>query len=608
MGVQPPAWLNRCRPYLLPVGLTVVTAFIVLHRIARTPLVPYGTHGAQHLEHSARLAALWNWRHREGLSWVEWIRNIDGDYPPLLHLLTSIPGAVTGHAAESVVWTGLLWLLALAGLVAWTTKMVSGRRDAAWAAFVGTLLVPALPAVATRYYYDLPLAVLAWAAAALVLLTWDRRMLHALLGGLAVGLIITAAALVKWTGAIAVPFVVIAAFATPRCIGSERRWRLRPRLLALVTAVAIAALCSYAVICLLGEDSSLRRSMDRMWPGVGTAFLEGGTPHFTEAFNALLSGRGSGSGSRESASFFFYPITLVTAVLSPLLALVCLPLFLRWFRRGRVGWQLIGISGLTTWAFLHFFVGPHDERFLLSIVPAVVIAATLGWASFEGPARRVLASAVILAGLSVSIDYPYGPVRGFSVPIPLPAPKEYGVLQARGLGLADSYERRGWSRFDSDNPNNQLRQAARDRLWTLVSACGFESEALRDAPAGAAPFGELYWLEYQFQLNNIGEATPTDVPEDCSQATALLAGIDRAERVDRNLLLAAGIKYLLQSDGGWPVRISGCREELLSFLASRGHQPTPDSETGDSRSPLLLDAMSLLLVEQAGPDCARIRH
>lgn len=592
----PQGLLDRLRPWALPGALVVFVTTVVLHRIARTPIVPYGTDGAHHLEHSARLEVLWQWRNGGDLSWLEWIRNIDGEFPPLLHVLTLLPGAVTGHAVENILWTGLVWLFLLAAALGATAWLTVGSRRAAVAAACGVLLVPALPAVATRYYYDLPLTALAWFAVVVVLFSWNGSRSRALLGGVAVGALVTASAMIKWPGVIVAPTLVLAAFASPRHSGAGPRWAAAPRLLGLGCAVLTAAVSTYFVTVLLGPTSSLRIALDEMFPGLGGTLLSGGWPRLASAVSFVSAGEAGLGRPFEAAALWFYPMTLVTGFLSPLLALASLPLLVSWWRRGRPAWRLLALAFGGTWLFLYFVIPPFDERFFLPAVPALVLVLALGWDSLPEPWRR--RSAVGLVGLAalVSLEFHYGPSPVLASEVALLAPEDYGRLELRGVFLSDSWDRRGWSHFDSEDPERDFRAGARDRLWALVSSCALELEVLTEAPSEVHPLGDFHWLEYHFLLEKLGEAPKPEVPEDCRSAKFLLGGLDRPVRVEKSLLLEAAVLHLMESEAPLPVRALGCPAELELIL-----------ERKLSSEPLL-SPLELLQAEASGSGCVRIER
>ena len=54
--------------------------------------------------------------------------SMDGAFPPLMHLVTLPLGALAGHQAWVTLFSGLFWLLLLAGSVGVLTSALSGQR------------------------------------------------------------------------------------------------------------------------------------------------------------------------------------------------------------------------------------------------------------------------------------------------------------------------------------------------------------------------------------------------------------------------------------------------------------------------------------------------
>ena len=234
---------------------TLFVVVVVVGRIARNGVQMYGCDGAPYIEHVARLQTLKAWREGSLFSPWDMFVSMDGAFPPLMHLVTLPLGALAGHQAWVTLFSGLFWLLLLAGSVGVLTSALSGQRLAGLAAFVGVLFLPAVHGFATRYYYDLPMTALIWASAA-AMVTWseDRPIKAAMLSGLG----LCAACLVKWSALpFGLPVLVGAALCSREAsLGSSFRSRLFRRL-----RIAGAALSLVAVICGLflwssGPDNS----------------------------------------------------------------------------------------------------------------------------------------------------------------------------------------------------------------------------------------------------------------------------------------------------------------------------------------------------------------
>ena len=491
------------RAALVSAAAAAASAVLILHRTARDPIQPYGDLGAAHLEHVVRLRVLQNWRTGpEGL--LDRVASFDQEFPPLLHLLTLPAGALFGHHVEGILWTGVLWLFALAGIVSWTVRLLGGSPTASAAAFTATVLWPAGQAFATRYYYDLPMTVLLWCLVPVALATWDRKPLA---GGAAVGGLITAACLIKWSALALGPLLAIAVAFCPAASastsGEARSIHPRRRALALAVAGLVSAAGTFAFAALFGADSSLAVMLDDMWPGLGDASYSDRFPDPSAAL-AWVSEHGDRVGrSSFAADLPFYPATLVTAHLSLPLALVLGACLLAWLVFDRRGWVVVVLAVALQWFFLARALRVLDERFLITVVPALLVAGALGWSSIQGSRRTGVAVIGIALALLVGADVHYG-IPSFSPHVDLGLGTSIPVT-ARGLSIQDSFEQRGWARKDSATPP---RMAARVAINEAVARCPGTRVLMADAPREASPFGERYWLEYRLLLQELEYGHP----------------------------------------------------------------------------------------------------
>ncbi len=570
-----------------------------LHRIARTPFTPYGDFGAAHLEHQVRLDTVLTWRAAAGTLGDKLVA-VDGQYPPLLHVLT-MPLSVAGFEVADVAWTGLLWLGLLAAAVAACARAITGTTLAASAAASLVLLWPVGPAVATRYYYDLPLTAVLWTAAAVALLggdgasPLDRRLCGARRALAQAAVAVPVAALVgvlaalacgfKWTALAFAPILVGGAVLTP--VRRDRvRWRLPIRALFLGVATGVGAWILWEVASDLGRESSLATTFNDMWPGGGDAlYADDGT--FVPAAAGRTLG-GDGGGPFLKPGLVFYPLTLVTAVLSPLFAAALAGPLLHWARSDRRGGPFVVVVVVGQLLFLALIISAIDERFLLTLAPGVLLAAAIGWSSMDPGRRRRWGIAVVAAALLVSADVHYGRDLPWSTPVSVPIPGADEVT-VRGVSLSDSWEQRGWARIDSQPPP---RMQARRMIWALMHQCGFGPEALQDAPLASSPLGERHWLEYRSMLRTLGAAPPDPVIADCEQWLRLLDGIDRGEVVDRGLLQRAAVEVLDGTDPRHEVHARGCVADAFPGA--------------DTRATLRLRASALLGLENGAPRCLRL--
>jgi len=501
---------------LVALLLALIVSAVVLLRVSASPIQPYGSDAAEYIEHHARMTTLLAWAEfqREG-DFRAFLQAIDGSFPPALHLITITLGSLGGHAAHDVAWTGLLWLGLLALSVGVSGWLLSESPVVGLAAFAGTFLLPAAHAFAARYYYDLPMTALLWAMVALGLGLWLRRPI---LGGFVVGLVWFAASLVKWS---ALPFggVMVLGMAITGRAGStgSRPGRAGSgfvrRVLASVLAVVVVALLTTAFIREVGPHDSFTAMLGdigergEVWGPEG--FHEGGVKG---AFNHLLGSLQPVTSDRLA----FYPERLVASLFSPVLLAPVLLLLCFWVLQGPRGWPLIASVVLGQWLFLLLRVRPVDDRFLLTLAPALVLAAALGWGQLPRRIARATGWVFVAVGLLVCVDFHHsfgspGGDGGAAV----------SDRQQR-WGLSDSMDQRGWARRDAQAED---RSELRDKLWRALESC--EGQHLRFS--FHEPFvgqqGDLYWFEYRVLYAHLEEGQPrrrllplcTEAPPDETQ-------------------------------------------------------------------------------------------
>ena len=479
---------------LLLAGVLAGVAGLLLARLARAPMQPYGSDSAHYIEHEARLkiADLLAQRAQSGY-WWDVLGDIDGFFPPLLHLVTLTLSPVTGLRAEDIAWTGLLWwavLGACVGLLGW---LVTGRRRAGIAACIACLLLPAAHGFALRYYYDLPMTAVLWTLPPLVVASWDRRPLR---GGVLVGLAMATACLLKWT-ALPLGMILVAGAVLCRRVGPDGPETCAPRSRILALGVAVAVCCAVlgAYLGSIGPENSLTNMLGEI---SADAFpSRGGGRSIPGHVTDLLAPTGP--------RLLFYPQTLVTAIVSPLLALFLLPLLAWWAIRDRRALPLgLGVP-LVTWLFFLLRVPPMDERFSLSFVPALVLAAVLGWDHLGPRLRRGVGLAFVVAGLAVAVDFH---AVDFLGRVDEPEDCGWPGSDARGrgvLGLWDSQEQRGWSSFDRTLDDQNRR---REEVWSVIASCEAATLRLQSEHPLVDPCGDTNWLNYRNLLARLSEGRP----------------------------------------------------------------------------------------------------
>jgi hypothetical protein len=467
-GGDPVAVHGNATRLTLAIGAAV--SALLLWRIASSGVQPYGADGAQYIEQFERLRVLAVARSRGIGHPLRLMFDADGSFPPLLHLLTVGAGALIGHGTSAAAACSIGWLLLLAGAAAACARTLGGRGDAA---FLATLLLPGLHGAAVRYYYDLPMTALLWAAVAAIVL--GRGRIGAAAGA---GLALAAASLVKWAALpLGVPLLLGA-------IGGSARSKRDRAVEAALVAVVAGALCGLFLLG-SGSENSFGTHARATWS-------EGPPRGGGGGLVALVLGRfGERLTDAGWRGLVFYPVRLVTSVLSPLGA-VALGALLVAGRRGLRPLLLPGALAVSATAIVLLFVVPvWDERFLLPLAPGVAVAAGLAFERVRGAAWG---PALVAVGVAVALDFHVGPAGPHNAEVLVldGAGEHLPRTHARGIFAAGSEERRGWSRRDEDRP---LRRSFREALWSSIERCG----AGRPAVLAERPLideeGDHTWLQ-----------------------------------------------------------------------------------------------------------------
>ena len=492
--------------YSLFIGLLVIG--LLLRRLAGSGLQSYGADGAQYIEHTARLRILKMWQQVGDAGAWRFLFDADAAFPPILHLLTLPSGILVGHTAEAAAAVSLGWLVLLAVITGWMAQRLARSEAAAAAAAVGIFLVPALHGYAGRYYYDLPVVTLCWLAVALLLAGRDRWPVRC---AAFVAVVFSAAVLTKWAALIfGSPLLLAALLVRPRLApltadavaeGLLINWRSRALVAALVVVAVAALLASY--LQMSGAENSLM-SMTR------TAFVSGqvprGAPADAAELGAVLSDAVRAGaerwGSLSLEQRIFYPLRLVTSALSPLLALIAVPLLLLWLGRSRLGLSLLALPLLVYGGFLLLVMPILDDRFLLPLLPALVLGCALGWVELSGPWSRRVGALVIVVGMLVFWDFHFGGEGFFNQERVVSAPYRDDVPSTvvRGLGASSSVEQRGWCRADRQLP---AARAFRDELWDQVRELRPTYLGVPGQSELIDPYGDLEWWRYRGLLDQV---------------------------------------------------------------------------------------------------------
>ena len=472
------------------VGVVSALLVMLVTRIAAVPVAEWGSNGSAWAEHRGRLAWLIALRQNaeadSPLGPLELLRSLESGFPAGLYLFGVGLEPALGPTAEALAWSGLLWLLPLGWGVGAVAAALGHRRSLLPVGALAVLLVPAIPASALRYYFDLPMTALIWASAG-VLATWPTGR-----GGAVAGLLAGLACVVKWT---ALPFVLpiwLGLTIAQRAGGGPPPRSASGR--GVAAAVVALALVVGLYLAAVGGENSLLAMAEEARVG-GRSGGVGGL--FASTLLGLLSPQ-----PELGARLIFYPVTTVAGVLSPLGTLVLAVGLAAWWVRGRSGWALVLTVALGHAAVLLLLVRPVDERFVLTGIPVLVIAAVLGWQGLAPRARRTVAGFGVGGLLLVAADAHLGwpPLGAPAAEIKAIAgggPIASQTLRLRGLGMASSFQGRGWYRRD-DVP--AAREELREATWAWLVACGVETVR---SPVGGPTIhaeGDQQWFGYRSAL------------------------------------------------------------------------------------------------------------
>jgi len=411
-----------------------------------------------------------------------WLVEGDHDFPPLIHAVGAPLGYIVGHSEANIQRLGLLWVLMLGLSVGWVAHRLSRSRRIAIAAGTAVLLMPSAHAASMNYYFDLPMTALLWLAAAALLGTQDR---WPLLAGILAGSLCFLAGLAKWTALPMAPPLLLGALA---CLPTGQRWS--PILLGrrVLSATALAATLA---LLLVHYWKLSTRSWDRMLHMTYGSELD--QPAGSGAAGADASGILSQLLGKlpdvidllahlDLDSLFFYPVRLVFCVLSPMVAILVLLGCMLWLRRGALGWPLVGSLAAGHLLLLYFVIPDLDDRFLLTLAPALILAAVFGWRTLSEPLRTAAACLFVCVSIWVAWDFhhtapqpPPDPGPG-EPPTPTRSALEEAIDAAdvltnlKGPGLQSGVDRQwGWSRADDvATPYFPLRTI----IWDALVRCG----------------------------------------------------------------------------------------------------------------------------------------
>ncbi len=493
--------MSRLRLSWLPVLAALpATAFVV----ARLPIAmasyPMGSTGGQYSPHIARLEAVLDTRAlvRGDLDFMGWVRRLDGEYPPLMPVTHALAGVPFGHSMEAGTLFGWVWVLLLAWATGATAAELSpgGRhgRTGQWAYAVAAsavVLCGPLQAFSLRTYFDLPMLALFQAAVVLLLRARGPK------GAIAAASVAMLACVAKWT---ALPLLLITgAGVLLRAVLSPRADRGRRLGVLAVTLAALGALLAgwFATVPIESD----RGSYAEMTGTFDENPLSVPAPAWVEALlpPALVRAVERTSYLDQDRGPMWRQFQLrwmVWSVLSPLVVLLCAPLWVVWTLRGCPGGTVLITTFVGHWLFLLFLVPVEDERFFLSGAVAAVAAAGLGLAGLPGRTLRgVAAAALIVASGAIAWEFHFGddPMSA-EIDGPLARCDDPGSWRARSSHHPDL----SWARGDEEMMHAPKLRAA---MWRWVQACDPDWIGLGDfhrARRQTPVLGEWRWWEVQF--------------------------------------------------------------------------------------------------------------
>jgi hypothetical protein len=328
-------------------------------------------------------------------------------YPPGLHVVSWLWTPLLGYSATAIRGTGLMWLFLLAGSVGVVAselaRTVTGHGlggalarsspSTGLTAAAGILLLGSYQVMATIYYFDLPFTALVWTATAALLKFWDRKpVLAAVLSGLT----FAAAALTKWTalvygGALLAGLGLFALCSAPR--------RRTGRMLACGGTIAVAAGLILSFLSAVGPNGS--PSLGAM---TGTFDPDTVRPPLGAAFHTAERLLGQGTPELKD-KLDWYLDHSIRSVISPALTWPLSLLLGLWAILSRRGATLIVPAALIQLAFLVIVLPVKDERFIITAVPALIVAGALGLRTLPRPIRQGLCLAIVGLATGVSYDF-----------------------------------------------------------------------------------------------------------------------------------------------------------------------------------------------------------
>jgi hypothetical protein len=325
------------------------------------------------------------------------------------------------------------------------------------------------------------------------------------------------------------------------------------------------------------------RNPDRVYRNVGLdagTAAAGGTASTGPDSLGKPEPSGASAVSKRNAArqrLMFYPRRLLHSVFSlPLFAALAL-LTLLWAVRSRSGMALLLCTAFGQVGFLLAAVPPLDERFVITLAPALVVAAALGWGTLPAALRGKSAVALLILATLIAVDFHFLEAGEGGA-----AEEGPSLWTHEGLSLhTSSYPDGGWKRGEDERLLVRRgavlgwRDARRfqDGLWDAVQRCAASTVAIGSAES---PVDDTDWWQYKLALESGRAATPRDQ----RPLVHVIEGVDVAAG---NYLAAAlgpsGLPDLAFSvhleghPGGPPAGIAAGTMVLDHILPARGEAP-----------------------------------
>lgn len=472
------------------VALLVVAATlaIVLSRPYEGGLFRGAASGGDWVDHTARVHALG--AAQADAPFVRFVHQTDSLYPPGLHWTMAAAGHVTGHEERAIGRAMVAWLVLLALAAGVVTRQVTGKPADGWLAVGATACVPGLAAVSLTYYFDLPMTAWLWCAVAWMVALRPRSPEAA---GIGAGALWFAAAITKWT---ALPFGAVMLGGALLVHLPGESWTRKEVLRRLRAAAALALVTGLLLQAWFGASTTSWEAMSDITMGDSGAWS---AQNSTGGLGGLVTSVADKLQPMSIARLGSYPANLLSAVLSPVVAVLLATLAGLWLWRDRRGLWLVAGTVIGQWAVLFWLVPPLDPRFLLTLTPALVLAGVLGLEQVPERARVGVLALWMGLCLLVIADVHHGERSALNHRWPDPATQYQGPWTGRGLSLDSTDPKTGWRRADMvERPF----APGKEQLWDRVVACGAHDLVVEEG--ALADWTDLAWWTYR---NHLAEVT-----------------------------------------------------------------------------------------------------